>query len=314
MQNSILNRICDDLAIPEELVKQALESAHTRYRKISVPKRAGGYRTILQPTVELKLIHRWLLQNILSYLPISSVATAFYAGSSIVKNATTHKDSIYSVRVDLSNFFNSIQSEDLNKIIISTQHELPNWAKAPEVCTLIQKACFDRQYRLPIGYPSSPCIANAVMYDIDNKLFEIINRESNRFGSAALTRYADDFIFSTDKRGACYAFTDMLSELLSKTSSPKLKINESKTRYMSRPGGSVLVTGLRINQEGEVRVHPSYRDHVRLLLKLYSTEKLKAEDCQKLRGHLAFIEHADPCLFTRFSKRYYKEIALLRRY
>ncbi len=49
-----------------------------------------------------------------------------------------------------------------------------------------------------------------------------------------------------------------------------------------------------------------------MLLRLYSTGRLKQEDISKLRGHLAFLEHADPALFTRLSFRYFEEIAKLR--
>lgn len=300
------------MTVPEDLVEQALEKAHIRFRKVHVPKRTGGYRTIIQPSAELKLIQRWLLQNLFTYLPVSGLATAFHSGASIVKNASSHKDSLYSVRVDLANFFPSIKSTDLNRIIVSSRTNLPTWTNDPNVNTLITKACFDSRFLLPIGYPSSPCIANAVMYEIDNKLLNTITTDSSRFGIATLTRYADDFVFSTNKRGACRSFIDVIKELLSNTSSPKLKINETKTRYMSRPGGSTLVTGLRINQDGIVRVHPSYRDHVRLLLKLYSIGRLTVDEHQKLRGHLAYIENADPRLFTRLSYRYYEDIARLR--
>jgi hypothetical protein len=219
---------------------------------------------------------------------------------------------LYSVRVDLAAFFPSIRNNDLALALNAARNSRPAWVMEREVGPLIAKACFGRDGRLPIGYPTSPCIANAVMFEFDTKLSNIIATGSSRYGRAVLTRYADDFVFSTDKRGACHAFIDLLRELISKTTSPRLAINEAKTRYMSRPGGSTLVTGLRINQHGIVRVHPSYRDHVRLLLRLYSQGKLKADEHQKLRGHLAYVEHADPRLFTRLSYRYYEEIARLR--
>ena len=91
-----------------------------------------------------------------------------------------------------------------------------------------------------------------------------------------------------------------------------MRLNESKTRFMSRARGSTLITGLRVNGQGVVGVHPNYRDHVRLLVKLYAHGKLRSDDVQKLRGHLAFIEHADPRLFTRLSFKYFDKIAALR--
>jgi RNA-directed DNA polymerase len=149
------------------------------------------------------------------------------------------------------------------------------------------------------------------MYDLDLTLARSISKES-RFGKAMLTRYADDFVFSTNKPGACREFYIELERILSKTRSPQLQINVEKTRFMSRNGGSTIVTGLRIKQGGEVGIHSNYRDHVRLLLKLYAKSELKKEDVSSLRGHIAFISHADPQLFTRLSFRYFDEIHRLQ--
>ena len=276
-------------------------------------KRSGGYRTIVQPAAELKLIHSWLNARVLSLLPLSPVATAFRPGASIIKNAYLHRWSRYSVRVDLADFFPSIRCSDLIRVIQEENSIPPTWTGEADLLSFIRQACFDRDGRLPIGYPTSPGIANAVLFKFDNELLQIISEDSTRFGRAVLTRYADDFVFSTDRPGACRSFVEAVGALTSKTESPRLKINSAKTRYMSRLGGSTLVTGLRVNQDGNVRVHANYRDHVRLLLKHFAAGNLKPEECQKLVGHLAYIEHTDPMLFTRLSYRYFEEIARLRR-
>lgn len=140
----------------------------------------------------------------------------------------------------------------------------------------------------------------------------MLSHDIARFGHAVVTRYADDFVFSTDSRGACKEFLVELRSLLAATQSPRLSINEAKNRFMSRKGGTTLITGLRVNNDGDVGIHADYRDHVRLLLKLFSTNRLVPNERESLRGHLAFIEHADPGLFTRLSFRYYAEIAKLR--
>lgn len=310
---SIIELISEELQVPTRLIENALRLAHVKFRKIRIPKRSGGYRTIVQPAAELKLIHAWLNARVLSLLPLSPVATAFRPGASIIKNAYLHRWSRYSVRIDLADFFPSIRSSDLIRVIQGGNSIHSTWKGEEDLLSLIRQACFDRDDRLPIGYPTSPSIANAVLFKFDSELLQIIDEDSTRFGRAALSRYADDFVFSTDKPGACRSFVEVVEALTLKTESPRLKINPAKTRYMSRLGGSTLVTGLRVNQDGNVRVHANYRDHVRLLLKHFSTGNLNPEECQKLVGHLAYIEHTDPMLFTRLSYRYFKEIARIRR-
>lgn len=309
---NLIELISDEMGVPPKLIDDALRFAFTRFRKIHVPKRSGGFRTIVQPSAELKLAHCWLNARVFSSLPISTAASAFHPGASIVKNATTHRRARYSVRIDLSNFFPSIRSTDLAHVIQASSASLPTGVAMSDFVSFVRRACFDRDDRLPIGYPTSPSIANAVMFNFDSELIRLIREDSVLFGRAQMTRYADDFVFSTDKQGACSSFVEAARTLISKTESPRLTINNAKTRYMSRRGGSTLVTGLRINQDGNVRVHATYRDHVRLLLKHFSAGNLKPEEHQKLVGHLAFIEHADPMLFTRLSYRYFEEIAQLR--
>jgi hypothetical protein len=309
---NIVERMSNDLSVPQSLLESALRLAHVRFRKIKVPKRSGGERTMLQPAAELKLILTWLDARILSNVQVSSIATAFEPGTSIVKNAQAHSKSNYSVRIDLSNFFPSIRSGDVLLALSRSRDTLPDWVFQKDFEALIRKACFDRADRLPIGYMTSPRIANVVMFELDRVLETSVSRDSIRFGQGILTRYADDFVFSSDKKGACNEFLTEMRSLLASTSSPKLSINEAKTRFMSRKGGTTLITGLRVNNDGDVGIHANYRDHIRMLLKLFSTGRLKTTENERLRGHLAFIEHADPDLFTRLSFRYHAEIAQLR--
>lgn len=309
---SMPERIASEMKVPISLVENALNFAHIRYKKIQIKKRSGGVRTIIQPSAELKLVQTWLNARVFTKLPLSSAASAFRKGASIVINATVHSGSHYSVRMDIRDFFPSISSYDLVHTILKNTSTLPEYVVTEEFKKLVHTACFDINGRLPIGYSTSPAISNSVMFDIDEALLQRLATDVNKFGASKLTRYADDFVFSSDKRGACRAFISALRETLSESVHPKLSINQSKTKLMSRAGGSTLVTGLRINNTGGVRVHANYRDHIRLLLKLYSTNKLSTEDTPRLAGHLSFIEHADPGLFTRLSFRYFEEISRLR--
>ena len=307
----LLDTISNDLNLPRALLDSALDGAGHKFRKVVFKKRNGGTRVAIQPAAELKPILAWLDSVIFSKLPVSKIAMAFLPGTSIVKNAREHRDSLFSVRVDLENFFGSITSGDLILAINECGIIVPDFSKSASSIKIIQKSCFDKNDRLPIGYLTSPRIANAVMFGFDNALLDIL-ADKSKFGTAVLTRYADDFIFSTNKRGACRTFANEIEKLLKSWSSPRLKINAEKTRYMSRDGGSTLITGLRVKQDGEIGVHANYRDHVRLLLKLYAAAKLKSDDVARLEGHLAFVQFADPQLFTRLSFKYSNEIASVR--
>jgi RNA-directed DNA polymerase len=308
--SEIIQMIADDLLLPVHELRHTVTYAPLRNRRFTIPNRSGGRRPIIQPAVKLKPILSWLDAVLLSKLPVHKSATAFRQGKSILENTSAHCQSRYSVRVDISKFFPSIRRQDLIQAIHSTTG-LPSWAYAAEALSLVTKVCFDRDGRLPIGYSTSPSIANAVMYKIDSELAEKISRET-KFGRAVVTRYADDFVFSTDQEGACNLFVDLLAQVLAENKCPELSINQAKTRFMSKAGGSTLITGLRVNNEGNIVVHANYRDHVRLMLKLYKSGRLKSEDVPKLVGHLAYVQHVDPALFTKLSFKFYQEINRLR--
>lgn len=309
--DEILQKIATDLLLPLNFVRQTVRHAPTRVKRFTLAKRTGGVREIIQPSVTLKPILSWLNVELLSALPVHQIATAFRPGQSILNNATAHSSSLYSVRIDVSAFFPSILRADLENVLLSCRDSLPRWASEPDGLALVSNVCFDRYGTLPIGYSTSPAIANAVMFQIDTRLSEIVSKVAI-FGNAVLTRYADDFVFSTDRVGACKEFVTAITEVFAATHSPTLRVNAAKTRYMSRAGGSTLVTGLRVNNLGNVVVHANYKDHVRLLLKLYRDGVLRSDEVPKLVGHLAYVQHVDPALFTKLSFKFYREIECIR--
>lgn len=306
----LIDRIAQELALPSALLHEALEEAPHKFRRIVIRKKSGGRREMIQPSIKLKPLLDWIDHSILNHLMVSDIATAFEKRTSTVINARRHRNALFSVRIDLSEFFRSIRSADLLNAI-ADHSNVPNWLHDESTKRLLTLACFDHTDRLPIGYSTSPRIANVVMRKLDRALSQEISRKTD-YGTATITRYADDFVFSTDKRGACNLFRDHLTQLLAQTESPALRINAEKTRFMSRTAGSTLVTGLRIKPSGETGVHPNYRDHVRLLLKLYANKRLRDEDVPRLRGHLAFITNADPRLLTALSFKFHREIATLK--
>lgn len=310
--NNLIDLISDDLQVPVGFLGDVFARAHKKVIKIKIKKRNGEYRIAWQPSAELKLVQTWLNLRFFSLLPVSNIAMAFVKEKSILDNAKAHCKSKYSIRIDISDFFQSIMSTDLVNVLNDQKSIVPPVFLLPESINIIRVACFDSNGRLPIGYPTSPSIANCVMYRLDLDLIQDVSSDVSRFGDAILTRYADDFVFSTNKKGACAEFLKYFSAKLDKTVSPRLKINNKKTKFMSKGGGSTLVTGLRVGSDGNVSVHADYRDHIRLLLKHFRNGELKVEDKERLRGHLAFVKHADPSLYTKLAYKFYNEIEKMR--
>jgi RNA-directed DNA polymerase len=151
----LLDTISADLTVPRSLLEQAIAEAHYRYKKIKIPKRSGGTRTVIQPSNKLKPLLFWLDAVVFSKLPTSDIVTAFRAGTSIVNNAHRHRESKYSVRIDLSNFFQSIRSVDLLKVI-SKADKIPLWAKSAETLKVIATAASTKMGACQLGIQRHP--------------------------------------------------------------------------------------------------------------------------------------------------------------
>lgn len=308
----IKQQISLDLDVPQNLIRQALAGSGNRVRKFHISKRNGGVRTIYQPEKKLKTIQYWLIGNVFDHLPIHSSSAAYLKGTSILSNARRHVDNRYFLKMDFKSFFPSIKWSDL-KPIISTWHksENPPWELTSSAMDLVRRSCFYRDDSLPIGYPSSPVISNVVMSPFDKRLENILSN-SSKFGDVVYTRYADDMVVSTDRRNVCDEIRSTIVSVVKETDSPQLKLNHNKTRMGSRSSGTAVVTGLRICSDGHITIHRSQKDHIRLLLSLYSKQKLRKCDEGSLLGHLAYVRHVAPQFYSKLQGKYFQEIQLLR--
>ncbi|WP_081911382.1 reverse transcriptase domain-containing protein [Thioalkalivibrio sp. ALJ1] len=230
--NMILGTIAAELEIEESDLRKSLDSAAERKRYVKIPKKSGdGFRRLVIPPQEHKLIQYWTTQNILSKLALSPHATAFHKGASVVENARRHAGGIYFVRMDISDFFPSIESADLIKFLLSIDSSNPIIGSADDR-TYMDTLFHDG--RCAIGYPISPHVANLVMKPIDDAIADRLNEESDLLGNPVYTRYADDITISISRKGFKSDVLDIVRTAIHNAKSPSLKINNSKTKFGSR--------------------------------------------------------------------------------
>ena len=302
---SLISLAAKECHVPEDWVRQTLRKGASRVALVKVPKRGGGkYRVVSHPSSELEILQRWLLIRFFEKLEIHEMAMAFRKGRSIVTNANVHRYSKYFVRIDFKDFFPSIKLSDfLNEMAKSDigKKILHDYSDGE---LFIERICFDMNLNLPIGYVTSPTISNFVMFGFDTKLEELVATKKTEFGQSIVTRYADDIVFSTDKKGGCQNFLDEFSKLVANITVPRLQINSNKTHFTSRHAGSAIVTGLRVCPDSHITVTRKQKDAVRLLLGLYAKGILKSEDLPVLRGHLAYVRNAAPAFFSKLCLKF----------
>jgi hypothetical protein len=105
----IAERIATQFGLSVPYVERLARTASHRYMHYAIKKKSGGEREIAHPSRELKVLQKWLLENILIKLPIHVSATAYQKGSSIRINAGIHAANNYILRVDFQNFFPLLQ-------------------------------------------------------------------------------------------------------------------------------------------------------------------------------------------------------------
>lgn len=307
----MIGTISKDLNIPEDMIKDTLLYSRKHVKHIKIPKKDGSYRRVYQPSRKLKLVQYWLIKNIFEELKVHPAAMAYRKSFSIKSNVYSHKNRRFFLKLDFKDFFPSITVNDLCPIIYEFYKAKKCAWNIDELLEIIKLSCFYIDDKLPIGYPSSPIISNAVMFNFDSKTVSLLEGQKSKFGEIQYTRYADDLTFSSNRKGVCLLIKQLVEDIIRNLDSPKLTINPEKTRFLSSTGGSAFVTGLRLCYDKHITIHRKYKDRIRLLLSLYDKNTLNESDINTLKGHLSYIRHVDSPFYTKLQKKYFKSITKL---
>jgi RNA-directed DNA polymerase len=151
----------------------------------SFRKKRGGVREIVKPYSMLdavtKNLHR-SFSTLLPYRPPDHVH-GFVRGRSTVTNASAHLGKACVLRVDLEDFFPSIDSAMVKNILQEQGYDEKAASLGVGVVTIASK--------LPIGLSTSPFLSNVAFQTTDHMLAQYAQAEGLSF-----TRYVDDLVFS----------------------------------------------------------------------------------------------------------------------
>ncbi|WP_430735345.1 retron St85 family RNA-directed DNA polymerase [Halodesulfovibrio aestuarii] len=212
------------------------------YRNFHIAKRNGSRRSISEPLPSLKEIQYWILENILEQLPISPYAKAYRKGYGLRHNARFHRKQDVLVRIDIKNFFPSLQIGLVFNLFRSLGY-------SESVAALLSQLCC-KDNALPQGAPTSPYLSNVLCKDIDTSLATYAKEKEYRY-----TRYADDLFFS----GAVFP-SSLLGFVKLVLAKYQLKINYSKVKVY-RKENQQRVTGVVVNNK--MQVPRTYRKKLR---------------------------------------------------
>lgn len=200
------------------------------YRSFVLRKKDGSPRDIDTPRTYLKVIHWWILDNILNHVDVAENVFGFVVGRSAIQNAQFHFGANHVLNVDIKQFFPSITIDQVCEIFKSLGYGTDVSKMLAELC------CLDE--RVPQGAPTSPALANLVLRRLDEELTEAATQAGYKY-----SRYADDLTFSSSAR----IDDDFLHVVQKSVERAGFELKDTKTRF-SGSGGRMEVTGVVINE------------------------------------------------------------------
>lgn len=251
------------VGISEEYIYKITNSQKSGYRKFVIPKKSEGQRTINEPLPNLKIIQKWILENILENIEISVFAKAYRKNITLKDNVRFHKGQKIVLKLDVENFFSNLKQGKIISFFINLGYSLELSVVLAKLCTL--------NGSLPQGAPTSPALSNILMRDFDNKTAEYCKKNKVRY-----TRYADDLTFSGD-----FEVKSLYQQVKKNLNEINLRINTQKTKLMKQ-NNRQFVTGIVVNEN--LKVMKEYRKKIRQ--EIYFIEKFG------INSHLEKINHS----------------------
>ncbi len=196
-------------SVPREQLRNYRYRAH--HRDGPVP------RVIEAPKARLKEIQRWILTQILDWVPAHDAAHGFTRGRSAVTHAAVHTGRAAVLSLDLKDFFASVPAGRVYAIWRTLGYPPPVCHVLTGLSTNVVPAAVwqaiavttpaeavEARFRLgrqlatphlPQGAPSSPALANLAALGLDRRLSGLARASDLRY-----SRYADDLTFSGSER------------------------------------------------------------------------------------------------------------------
>jgi RNA-directed DNA polymerase len=238
-----------------------------RYKTKTIKKRNGTDRELRVPVPLLKKIQKIIAAELAKeYRPRQHVY-GYVKGKSIAQKARIHVAQKWVARVDLKDFFPSINFGRVHGLFKSHPFQFND-----EVATLLTQLVMDGN-ELPQGAPTSPIISNFICRSLDFALKQMAKEHRCLY-----TRYADDLVFSTNLRRLspqiCSPIApedasiqanvgDGLRGLIERQG---FIVNDVKTRIFDRSGRQ-QVTGITVNEK--INVSREYIRGLRMVLHVW---------------------------------------------
>lgn len=240
------------------------------YRKVKIPKKGSGYRTIYVPSPKLKKVQRKILRY-LRKLTIERWISIFglYPRSSFMTHPGTHSNSRYIFQFDLKDAFPSVNIGELKQVVLGKilrgiSYDQENTVRLANQLTnlIIELTTADKG--LPQGFPTSPFLFYMILAEKYWFLQIKLHNELQKIyaGGWNISCYVDGFVISGNRPIPFEA----QKRILNTFEQIGFRINPKKTRLQDCRNGAVMITGLMVDGNGNISVPEKTREKIRGLI------------------------------------------------
>lgn len=271
--------LANHLGIADVSLLQIIRRETDPYTEVKIQKRNGGVRILAVPSGPTKTLQNMLLKDYLNSPGLAhDRAFAFITGKSSVEAVREHKNAQWLVKVDLKDFYHSIDEKMVYESLRQSSVDAYKAFFVSRVvtrATAMQKAWLPKKYSktvegrfrstnpvgikrlgyLPQGASTSGAVSNLVAFNLDNQLHKLARSEGLVF-----TRYADDIAFSGREPIDKAYSKHLLQEVFKIIRIQGFTENPKKTRIYGA-GTPLKYLGLEIFQ-GSIRLPKKYKKHV----------------------------------------------------
>lgn len=319
-----LGHLADQTRVDVRLLRRIVDRKDSyAYKSFLLKKNGGsrGFRLISVPRSELKIVQRWISDQILAHQSKHKASTAYSPGSTLIDAVKPHLECRWLIKIDLTAFFDSVSERRVYKVFLKIGYQPLVAFELTRLCTqLSRETKWRSKYRwrnkepdrygvigsyknirvghLPQGAPTSPMLSNLIMRDFDDVMTSL--SEARGF---IYTRYADDIALSTRSQSSRVACESLITEVYKVIARFGLAPNLSKTK-LAPPNARKMLLGLLVDGPSPHLPKSFKKDmsqHIFYIKKYGPNEHAKKRDFTSvpgMRNHLMglayFARHVEP--------------------
>ncbi len=243
------------------------------YREFTLDVK-GKNRTLVESTGKLKILQRRLLRSLLQRLQPFKSSFGSIKGKSIKDNAEIHAKSSFYAVLDIKDFYPSIHNKKVYEFFSSTQK------CSPDVARILTKLT-TRNHSLPLGFSTSPMLADQIVRKIDSRIDGIAKKHGLKY-----SRYVDDITLSGNF--PLERISGLISKILKQSG---FQVKKEKVKFYTPYDDEKKVTGVAI-RKGQISAPLEYTT----VLENELNDAIKQSNKSKLTREFQTREHYFGCI------------------